>query len=57
MTAQERERREAVRLRAAELFVAGNTAPQVAELPRVTPKSAYQWRRDRDAGQNRSAGS
>lgn len=50
MTAQERERREAVRLQAADLFVAGNTAPQVAELLRVTPKSAYQWRRDWCAG-------
>ncbi|MFC9062482.1 helix-turn-helix domain-containing protein, partial [Streptomyces sp. NPDC057074] len=44
MTAKERARREAVRLEAAELFAAGSTAPQVAELLRVTPKSAYQWR-------------
>lgn len=37
-------------MRAAELFAAGSTAPEVAELLRVTPKSAYQWRRAWSAG-------
>lgn len=50
MTAQERARREALRLQAAELFAAGTSAPEVAELLRVTPKSAYQWRRTWAAG-------
>ncbi|MEV0695721.1 helix-turn-helix domain-containing protein [Streptomyces sp. NPDC050388] len=45
MTARERARREALRMRAAELFAAGVTAPEVAERLWVTPKSAYQWRR------------
>ncbi|MEU2597944.1 helix-turn-helix domain-containing protein [Streptomyces hirsutus] len=50
MTAQERARREALRLQAAELFAAGPSAPKVAELLRVTSKSAYQWRRAWAAG-------
>jgi len=56
MTAGERARREAVRLQAAELFAAGIAAPEVAELLRVTPKSAYQWRRDWAASGNGDPG-
>ncbi|WP_272932984.1 helix-turn-helix domain-containing protein [Streptomyces sp. M2CJ-2] len=50
MTAQERARREALRMRAAELFAAGASAPEVAGPLQVTPKSAYQWRRAWAAG-------
>ncbi|WP_406469106.1 helix-turn-helix domain-containing protein [Streptomyces hirsutus] len=50
MTAQERARRKALRLQATELFAAGASAPEVAELLRATPKSAYQWRRAWAAG-------
>ncbi|MFC5852969.1 helix-turn-helix domain-containing protein [Streptomyces chlorus] len=50
MDAQERARREPLRLQAAELFAAGASAPEVAELLRVIPKSAYQWRRAWVAG-------
>ncbi|GAA2281095.1 hypothetical protein GCM10010430_78990 [Kitasatospora cystarginea] len=50
LTAKERARREVVRLEAAELFAAGISAPEVAELLRVAPKSAYQWRRAWIAG-------
>ncbi|WP_435843413.1 IS630 family transposase [Streptomyces hirsutus] len=50
MTAKERARREAVRLRAAELFAAGIGAPEVARQLRVSPKSACQWRRNWAAG-------
>ncbi|MER6096700.1 winged helix-turn-helix domain-containing protein [Streptomyces sp. NPDC001728] len=38
-----RERREVVRIQAAELFERGVKAPEVARRLRVSPKSAYQW--------------
>ena len=50
LNAKERARREVVRLRAAKLFAAGVGAPDVARQLRVSPKSAYQWRRDWAAG-------
>ncbi|WP_435860567.1 IS630 family transposase [Streptomyces prasinus] len=50
MNAKERARREAVRMRAAELFAAGVGAPEAARQLRVSPKSACQWRRDWAAG-------
>ncbi|MET8624644.1 winged helix-turn-helix domain-containing protein [Kitasatospora sp. NPDC004669] len=43
MTAAGRERREAVRIQAAELFEQGVKPPEVARRLRVSPKSAYQW--------------
>jgi transposase len=46
VAARERVRREALRIQAAELFATGAGAPEVAKRLRVTPKSAYQWRRD-----------
>ncbi|WP_142055015.1 helix-turn-helix domain-containing protein [Pseudonocardia kunmingensis] len=45
LTATGRTKRERVRLRAADLFTQGVTAPEVARRLRVTPKSAYAWRR------------
>jgi len=50
INAKERARREAVRLRAAELFAAATGVPEVARQLRVSPKSVYQWRRDWAAG-------
>jgi transposase len=50
VAAKERVRREALRIQAAELFATGASAPEVAKRLRVTPKSAYQWRRDWAAG-------
>ena len=50
VAAKERVRREALRIQAAELFASGVSAPEVARQLRVTPKSAYQWRRDWTAG-------
>jgi transposase len=41
----ERERREHVRRRAAELFAAGRPAVEVARVLEVSTKSAYRWRR------------
>jgi putative transposase len=46
----ERGRREPVRARAAELFVQGRSALEVAEVLEVSTKSAYQWRRAWIAG-------
>ncbi|MGW9436085.1 IS630 family transposase [Streptomyces sp. NPDC055607] len=43
LTAAGRERREVVRIQAAELFERGVKAPEVARRLRVSPKSAYQW--------------
>ncbi|MEW1661154.1 helix-turn-helix domain-containing protein, partial [Streptomyces sp. NPDC093707] len=43
LTAAGRERREVVRIQAAELFEWGVKAPEVARRLRVSPKSAYQW--------------
>jgi transposase len=37
-------------MQAAELFASGIAAPEVAKRLRVTPKSAYQWRRAWTAG-------
>jgi transposase len=45
LTAEERTRREKVRLQAAQMFEQGITPVQVARLLRVSTKSAYQWRR------------
>lgn len=50
IAARERVRREALRIQAAELFASGVSAPEVAGQLRVTPKSAYQWRRSWTAG-------
>ncbi|MFB8172594.1 winged helix-turn-helix domain-containing protein [Kitasatospora purpeofusca] len=43
MTATGRERRESVRMQAAELFERRVKPPEVARRLRVSPKSAYQW--------------
>jgi transposase len=45
LTAGQRARREALRRQAAELFATGSTPAQVARRFRVTPRSAYRWRR------------
>ena len=45
LTAGQRARREALRPRAARLFATGSTPAQVARRFRVTPRSAYRWRR------------
>jgi putative transposase len=45
LTAAQREKRERLRLEAAELFVAGIEPPQVALRLRVSRNSAYRWRR------------
>jgi putative transposase len=45
LTAEERGRRQAVRLEAAEMFAAGLTPVQVATRLQATPKSARTWRR------------
>ncbi|GIM90146.1 winged helix-turn-helix domain-containing protein [Paractinoplanes toevensis] len=50
MDQRQRQRREQVRWRAAGLFAAGVTAPQVAVILEVSTKSAYQWRRSWVAG-------
>ncbi|MFH8517763.1 helix-turn-helix domain-containing protein [Streptomyces gelaticus] len=44
LTAAGRERREVVRIQAAELFERGVKAPEVARQLRVSPKSAYHAR-------------
>jgi putative transposase len=50
LTAVQRERRERLRLEAAELFGAGIEPPQVAVRLRVSRNSAYRWRRAWEAG-------
>jgi transposase len=45
LSGTERERREALRLRAADMFSGGITAPRVAHLLGVTRKSACEWHR------------
>ncbi|MFF4412424.1 helix-turn-helix domain-containing protein [Streptosporangium sp. NPDC001559] len=45
LTAEQRARRERIRLRAAELFTCGYTDEQVARDLRVTRMSANRWRR------------
>lgn len=50
LSAEARIRREAVRIEAAELFEQGMPASEVARRLRVTPKSAYTWRRAWAAG-------
>jgi transposase len=45
LTAKGRQRREVVRLEAAELFAEGIRPPEVARRLRVSRKSAYQWHR------------
>jgi transposase len=47
---QQRARREQVRRRAARMFAAGKTAPQVAAELEISTKSAYAWRRAWAAG-------
>ena len=46
LTAKGRQRREAVRLEAAELFAEGVAPAEVAQRLRVSSKSAYLWQRD-----------
>jgi transposase len=50
VSAKGRAQREAVRMQAAELFAAGVPAPEVAKRPRVSRKSAYQWRSEWSRG-------
>ena len=50
LTAAQREKRERLRLEAAELFAAGVEPPQVALRLRVSRNSAYRWRRAWDSG-------
>ncbi|UQA91507.1 helix-turn-helix domain-containing protein [Streptomyces halobius] len=45
LTAAGRQRRETVRMQAAELFDEGVKPPEVAQRLRVSRKSAYQWYR------------
>lgn len=45
MTAQQRRRREEVRMRAVDLFAGGVEIPCIARELRVSEKSVYQWRR------------
>ena len=50
LTAEDRARRERVRLQAASMFEQGIAPVRIAKLLRVTPKSVYQWRRAWRAG-------
>ena len=50
LTAQDRSRREKVRLQAAQMFAQDMGAGQIAGLLRVSTKSVYQWRRAWRAG-------
>ncbi|WP_226930807.1 MULTISPECIES: helix-turn-helix domain-containing protein [Parafrankia] len=50
LTAEGRACREAVRLRAADLFAQGIDPVEVARQLRVSSKSAYQWKRSWRAG-------
>ncbi|HEU5353766.1 MAG TPA: winged helix-turn-helix domain-containing protein [Actinocrinis sp.] len=50
LTAAQREKRERLRVQAAELFAAGIEPPQVALRLRVSRNSAYRWRRAWVAG-------
>ena len=50
LTAAQREKRERLRVQAAELFAAGIEPPQVALRLRVSRNSAYRWRRAWAAG-------
>ena len=45
LTAQERARRESVRLQAASMFEQDMDPVRIAKLLRITPKSVYRWRR------------
>ncbi|MFC0531665.1 winged helix-turn-helix domain-containing protein [Phytohabitans kaempferiae] len=51
---QARARREQVRLRAAKMFAAGMSAPDVAEALEISTKSAHTWRRAWVAGGDRA---
>jgi transposase len=50
LTADQRARRQAVRTDAAALFTSGITPPEVAQRFRVTPRSAYRWKRQWTTG-------
>ena len=50
LTAAQREKRERLRLEAAEMFAAGIEPPQVALRLWVSRSSAYRWRRAWDSG-------
>ena len=50
LTAQDRARREAVRLCAAEMFARGTSQAEVARRLRVSPMSAGRWYRSWQAG-------
>nr|WP_255310791.1 helix-turn-helix domain-containing protein [Streptomyces viridosporus] len=45
LTAEQRRRREEVRMRAADLFEEGRKVPRIARELRVSEKPVYQWRR------------
>ncbi|MGW4425944.1 helix-turn-helix domain-containing protein [Streptosporangium sp. NPDC004631] len=45
LSGAERQRREALRLRATDMFCGGITAPRVAQLLGVTRKPAFEWHR------------
>ncbi|MFC9627439.1 helix-turn-helix domain-containing protein [Streptomyces sp. NPDC056930] len=45
LTAEQRKRREEVRMRAVDLFEEGVKVPCIARELRVSEKSVYQWRR------------
>src|SRR4051795_9839241 len=50
LTAKDRARREAVRLRAAKMFEQGTSQAEVARLLRVSPMSASRWYRTWQTG-------
>jgi len=50
LTAEQRKRREEVRMRAADLFEEDVKVPLIAQELRVSEKSVYQWRRAWKAG-------
>ncbi|MET7356009.1 helix-turn-helix domain-containing protein [Streptomyces mirabilis] len=50
LTAEQRKRREEVRIRALDLFEEGMKVPCIARELRVSDKSVYQWRRAWKAG-------
>ncbi|MDQ0988847.1 helix-turn-helix domain-containing protein [Streptomyces sp. V3I7] len=50
LTAEQRKRREEVRMRAVDRFEEGAKVPWISRELRVSEKSVYQWRRARKAG-------
>ncbi|MEV2215051.1 helix-turn-helix domain-containing protein [Streptomyces sp. NPDC050997] len=57
LTAEQRKRREEVRMRAADLFQDDVKVPRIAQELRVSEKSVYQWRRAWISGGREALGS